>query len=417
MKKYFLCLAFAGLGAGSLARAQTPAPYLTEATFTLSVDDWADISINGIPIIDSQPYTSAEKGPQTTTAVPKSLCYFERENVLAIEVTDKSVGVTIGQDSVGIAYLLRLKSSDGRELILSSDNAADHTGFYIADKMAGSPRDWQKMAFDDSSWTQAFCTGPLIPYAAQVIDPRTNQPVSFLSARSISSKSQFAGERHLFRRKFFLNIGNNPNCDKSMEAPRIGPLVLEQPDQRHPVLIPTKTPTPTPTPQPTPTAVFYPAPVLNPTPVKRIVSSRPVRRPRPRPTPTLGFSPPAGRVVLDSGEPSSSTPVLLPSPTPVITVQTEGSEGQTIVFDRPPANIYMSFADGPGVYRLEVWDKDGRRVRNLYEKKIIAMAEDWATWDGKDEQGLDCPRGWYFVIFSKDGKMLKKILAGKTSPN
>ena len=77
----------------------------------------------------------------------------------------------------------------------------------------------------------------------------------------------------------------------------------------------------------------------------------------------------------------------------------------------------MSFADGPGVYRLEVLDKDGRHVRDLYEKKIVAAAEDWAEWDGKNDRGLDCPRGWYYVIFSKDGTAIKKILAGKTNSN
>ena len=105
------------------------------------------------------------------------------------------------------------------------------------------------------------------------------------------------------------------------------------------------------------------------------------------------------------------------TPTPAPSPMAEKTEGQTIVFDQPPANIYMSFADGPGVYRLEVLDKDGRHVRDLYEKKIVAAAEDWAEWDGKDDRGLDCPRGWYYVIFSKDGTAIKKILAEKTNSN
>ncbi len=414
MKKYILILMLVTLPLPSLAQPQPAPSYLKAVTFHVSVDDWADVWINDIPIVDSQPYTSSGKGPQAIAALPKSLCYFQRENILAIEVSDKAVSVMEPGDSVGIAYILQMVFSDGRELLLTSDDSRDHTSHYIADRFAGEPRDWHKMTFNDEYWQKAYNTGPSIPYAALLNNPQTNQPVSFLSASSNSSRAQVGGERHLFRRKFFLNIGDNPNCGSP--APRIEPLVVSQPDIRHPV----KIPTPTPIPPPTPTPWVIKAPVMTPTPVR--VNLPPPARPKIKtrfwntftPTPTFRLIP------LVKPKPVYKAPVMEPSvnqvipSTPTLSFVPPEAEPQTIVFDTPPANIYMSFADGPGVYRLEVFDESGRHFKNLFERKIVATEEAWAVWDGKNDQGAEAPPGRYFVIFSKDGKVLKNIFVTRT---
>ena len=411
-KKLTLLIFMVSFQMGRQALAQNTAPYLVKATFIISVDDWADIFLNGTPIIDSQRYTPEKSGPQTVTCVPDHLCYFKRENILAVEVSDKSVVTKGDRDVVGIAYVLEMTSSDGKTFRLTSSDAQDQKSFYIGDKMAGEPRGWHYMTFNDDSWKAACLTGPSIPFAATIRDPQTGEPVSFLSSLMPSPDARFPGERHLFRRKFFLNIGNNPDCGKPMQAPRIEPLVVTQPDRRHPVSLPTATATPV----PAPSAIFVPPGETNPEPTPTVPPRRAPLRWRLNPTPTPVFTSTILGPEVVRGESTPLTareiaPSVAENPVPV------KAEGQTIVFDRPPANIYMSFADGPGVYRLEVLDKDGRHLRYLYEKKIIAQKEDWAEWDGRDDQGLVCPRGWYFVIYSKDGKLLKKILAGKTAAN
>jgi hypothetical protein len=102
------------------------------------------------------------------------------------------------------------------------------------------------------------------------------------------------------------------------------------------------------------------------------------------------------------------------TPTPPLVLTPPAAEAQTIVFGAPPANIYMSFADGPGIYRLELFDGAGVFLGSLFEKRIVAQADGWAVWDGKTGGGREAPPGRYFVIFSKDGKPLKKIFITRT---
>jgi hypothetical protein len=85
-------------------------------------------------------------------------------------------------------------------------------------------------------------------------------------------------------------------------------------------------------------------------------------------------------------------------------------EAQTIVFGKPPANIYISFADGPGVYRLEIFDQGLHPLRNLFEKRIVAQEDAWVEWDGKDDGGQDVPFGPYLAVYSKDGRELNRIM-------
>jgi len=97
-----------------------------------------------IPLLTVSPITSLEKGPHAISAIPESLCHFQRENVLAMEVSDKAVSVKSEDDSVGIAYILQMVFSDGRQMLLTSDDAADHRCRYIPDRMAGEPREWHQ---------------------------------------------------------------------------------------------------------------------------------------------------------------------------------------------------------------------------------------------------------------------------------
>jgi hypothetical protein len=131
---------------------------------------------------------------------------------------------------------------------------------------------------------------------------------------------------------------------------------------------------------------------------------------KPKPTPTLGFAP---RVVAEPvvvNAPDIQEKALLPTPTPSFTAEPTGHQAQTIVFGVPPANIYISFADGPGVYRLEVFDNALHPLRKLFEKKVVAQDDAWVEWDGKDDQGQDVLPGSYLAIFSKDGRELNKII-------
>jgi flagellar hook assembly protein FlgD len=79
------------------------------------------------------------------------------------------------------------------------------------------------------------------------------------------------------------------------------------------------------------------------------------------------------------------------------------------VFQTPPVEIYVNFADGPGRYQLEVLDGKGTPLAMIFDKKIVGEQDAWVVWDGKDSRGQDAPIGQYFVIFYKDGKPLRSI--------
>jgi len=88
---------------------------------------------------------------------------------------------------------------------------------------------------------------------------------------------------------------------------------------------------------------------------------------------------------------------------------------QSIEFSDAPANIYVGFADGPGVYQLQIVDSRGKLLQVIYDQKVVAQADAWVGWDGKDAQGLDVPPGKYFVIIYKDGKALKSLSVVRVS--
>lgn len=414
---------FAGIFSALRAYPQDSSPYLTGATIYISVDDWADIWLNDIEIVDSQPITPAALGFQTIQCIPQHLCYFQRENILAIENTNAYKVPAPVDDRVGVAYILRLRLSNGTQLTFSSDDLADHKSAYIPDRMEAEPRGWRKLAFEDGSWPQAQSVGTTIPNLASLFDPETHLATQFLSARSTDSEARYPGERHLYRRKIYLDIGPNPYC-----APvTVVSVVPFAPKTFKVDTVPTATvlsrlfpvPVPTPTPRgfiqwrPSPLPIQVPPiwPTPTPIPSSPAVQTHKMLRKKvkPKPTPTFEFAPRVTAEPVVDNAPEVPVPIFSPTPTPLFTAESTGDQAQTIVFGVPPANIYISFADGPGIYRLEVFDNALHPLRNLFEQKIVAQADAWVEWDGKDDQGQDVPIGSYLAIYTKDGQELNKI--------
>jgi hypothetical protein len=84
---------------------------------------------------------------------------------------------------------------------------------------------------------------------------------------------------------------------------------------------------------------------------------------------------------------------------------------ETIVFTLPSINVYMGFRDGVGVYKLEVLDGLGRHLKTLFDQSVAAnQREAWASWDGTNDSGHQAGAGNYYVVLSKDGHFLKKIV-------
>lgn len=504
------------IGLAAPAFSQTQDPYLVSATFYISVDDWADLWLNDVPIVDSQPRTPANADTKIITAKPNSLCYFSRENILAIEITKTTLKNKFASDpSVGFGYFLILKLSDGREVVLSSNESDQHRALYLADQADSEPAEWHNKFFNDASWTSAFPTLFRLPQCAQVKDPRSGEKAIFLSARSMEPKALMPGERHLFRRYFSLPISQNPLCLSPTPLPQNRPslisvpkpnrkvLPLGTPEPRQLVLVPptplpqpayrppegprheemphphlarpaftptvtrpwTFTPTftrpftstatstysftSTPTPPFTPTVYFtwyptasftpWPRVYSQPTPFFAIPTPFPVE---PTPIPTVGkktkrthrltsayLAAPSSPATVVSFQPilltptptvdwlyrpPSSTPTPLPilplwatpTPSPALT----NSQAQTLEVPMPPANLYVNFADGPGIYQLAIYDSQGQLIRSIYQKRAINESDDWAVWDGKNESGQDALPGYYRVLFTLNGVQLKDVI-------
>ena len=115
------------------------------------------------------------------------------------------------------------------------------------------------------------------------------------------------------------------------------------------------------------------------------------------------------------------TPILktaLPTPTLVApTLLSLLDKEQTINFAAPPANIYVSFGDGPGWYQLQVVDIRANLVKTIYDHHVVAETDAWVEWDGRDEKGEDMPPGQYFVVIYKDGTALKSISVMRSPEN
>lgn len=229
-----------------------------------------------------------------------------------------------------------------------------------------------------------------------------------------------------------------------------------------PIPIRTRTPVPSPTPWPTYTPTDTPVPwpwihqsaspdltwatrIPEPSPLPRSTSTFIPANPKPSPTlvrfvpkPTATQSP--TRVVLTprraipslthSIMPTATTilnypptlrrkPQPQPSPTParLNPAQLPSLDPSlNVVFTEPPANIYITFADGPGRYQVEVVDDRGNALETIFDRKIVAESDAWVVWDGMNPKVKLVAPGQYYVILTKDGKALKRISVIRDTP-
>ncbi len=192
-----------------------------------------------------------------------------------------------------------------------------------------------------------------------------------------------------------------------------------------PIPIPTATPWPgpapwramTPTPNPAlklskgyslPASNFLPASL--PTPRPRLPAKPQPKPLRIQPTPTWVWRP--TKTATPWPWPTITPIPQDPLPTPTLVAPALLSlldKEQTIEFSAPPANIYVTFADGPGHYQLQIVNAGANLVKTIYDRHVIGETDTWVEWDGHDERGHDMPPGRYFVVIYKDGKALKSI--------
>jgi hypothetical protein len=366
--------------------------------------------------VDQYPYTSLTRGYVTIKFAKDQLCSLQKENALAIEFTQTLERNTAlkRDDDLGVAYLLEIHYSDGQSQIVSSSEGDQHLVYEINDRSTLNPGDWKSVGFNDQQWRRVKITGPNSDIQKVLKDPKTNQVVQYLFCFNADTLAGHLGERRLFRRKFSMDVVPGPTCPQ----PRIFP--TKTPTSRPVPPTPTYTPrpkptatpvppTPTYTPRPRPTATPTPRPVVRqpsstPTPIKRRqLVATPTRVPKALPTWT------PTRVRRTTWVTPSPTPRLKPTSTYTAIPRTAESLPQTIVFVSPPVNILVTFADGPGRYKLEVVDAKENPVQTLYYKRVSAERQTWVTWDGNNDQGQLMPYGHYSAVFSKDGKVLRHI--------
>jgi hypothetical protein len=399
---YFLTLGLVGATSPLLAQYGYPKPYLISASIYMSADAQADVWLNGTHIAHC-PHTTMTTGYKTIEAKPDSLCYFKNSNVLAIKLMGSK---TPAEDHfIGVAYVVRFWLSDGSFLVVNSSTARENRCFYLPHREE-EPEGWEKIGFDDSGWQTAQSSGDMIPDTASLAGG-----VNFLTATNNGYFVQFAGEKQLFRRYFSLDISVNPRClTKNTLAPpsRIWPNGLPAVNHSTPAKIPKMSITPEVLPahqQPLQAAPQLQHPlygsnfalILRPA---QIGSVSPSENPYPVASPV-----PSPLVISNPGNAGGNVPVNTPS----VGTASAHDDG-AIVFGPSSANILVTFGDGPGFYKVEAVDENSTHLKTLLNQRIITDAETWLAWDGKDDQGNDVPAGRYYILCSKAGTVLQKIL-------
>ena len=163
-----------------------------------------------------------------------------------------------------------------------------------------------------------------------------------------------------------------------------------------------------------PTAV--PSPVFQSRPtrvVRRVPTPAPrvrVQRWTPTPIPPTETATPAPvRKRRAAAAPIKRKPVVAPTLTPVPAPAGGGPGGSVIAFSSLPVNIDASFGDGPGVYQCEIVDSQGNHVNTIFNKRVAFEKESWISWDATNDQGRQVRYGMYYAVFTKDGKLIRKI--------
>jgi len=405
---YFYLLALGLMGATSSLLAQNGylKPYLVSASIYMAADAQAEVWLNGIHIAYC-PHTTMAASYKTFEAKPDSLCYFKNSNVLAIKLMGSKRPAE--DHFIGVAYAIRFRLSDGSFLVVNSSTARENRCFYLPQREE-EPEGWEKVGFDDSAWQTAQSSGDMIPNTASLAGG-----INFLTATNNGYFVQFAGEKQLFRRYFSLDIRVNPRCltqntlasrwvwpnglavnhsankataQKIAITPEVLP-VHQQPLQADPQLQ-----------HPLYGSNF--ALILRPAQM----GSSPTRE-NPYSAASLVPSPSASPNPANAGG-------NIPTNTPVVQKTATQDDG-AIVFGPSSANILVTFGDGPGLYKVEAVDENLTHLKTLLNQRIITDAETWLAWDGKDDQGNDVPAGRYYILCSKAGMVLQKILLRRVS--
>jgi hypothetical protein len=393
-------------------------PYLVAAEIDIAVDNQADLWLNGI-LIKHCRHTLMETGCQRVAARPDSLCYFKNTNVLAIRVQGSKSSQ--GDGFIGVAYAFRFQLSDGTYRVVDSSSPDDHRCFYLPRRGVDEPDGWKEIGFDDSRWLRAQSSGDMIPNTASLSGGDSGGVAGFLTATSKGYSTQYPGEKQLFRRRFDLDIAVNPRClpKGSMTAPSF--LWSDSVPTRGRTARPPTTGTVmsiTPEVLPVHREPLASLPQLNYPAYRR---GLPVLKPQivwPTFTPAVnGFSPsvlvplyiantptPTPQPVVF--RPRTRMPMDNPAPTPTVIVQDDGA----IVFGRSKANLLVSFGDGPGFYKVEAVDEYFNHLKTILDQHVLDETQIWLTWDGKDEGGKDAPPGCYYILCSKEGMLLQKII-------
>ncbi len=184
--------------------------YLVSCTLNVSAGNSISLYLNG-HLVDRVSYTNVRTGPQKIIGRPSSLCYFQAENIFAFELDGSNHITTLSYGYTGFAYSVDLEFSDGSHRIITSNETNQHLSLYLADRLVGNPRGWENLDFDETGWQVPYSAAS-IPGLPEVWNPQTGIPVGYLSASKTVPLQGLSGERHLFRRKFSLEMAPAPQC-------------------------------------------------------------------------------------------------------------------------------------------------------------------------------------------------------------
>lgn len=439
------------------------APYVKNASLDVSVDDLADVWLNGVPVVQSLDLTMPGRGRVGPHSIDP--CLFKPANLLALRCADNN------PTSAMIAFLLRIDLSDGTTRWFSSRETGRIKAYYVGAPGAPEPGGWWMPGFMDRDWTEARSVGAYSTYLSMINEPDAPERPLYLSATDNGGKTLQDGERHLFRAFFDLDAGDNPACGAPTPTwvpptrtstpvptptwtPSPTPTATYRPPTatktplpprptdtprplptRTPWILPTRTPwiVPTRTPWIPPTRTPWIVPTRTPTVPPTATATRPrptatrvpptstptARPPRPtatapwkklEPTPTMRYS---GNVMVNGPRqwtpPTATATRPRPSapPTPLPTVTPE-AHPEALVFDHLPVAIHVKLADGAGTYTVDLYDASLRPLERLFEKKVAGNLEEWIEWDGKLD-GRTAPSGSYLFVCRKGERELKRI--------
>ncbi len=282
------------------------APHVTSAELYLSVDDIADVWLNGAPIVTRQPLTMPDKGGIGKVRVDP--CLLEPNNLLAVRCTDNQPTAAV------VAFLLRMDLSDGSVRWFSSRETERMKGLYVGPPSANEPPGWFLRGFLDRDWEEVESLGTYSTYLSMIEVPEGPKPF-YLSTTDTQGKTQIDGERHLFRCFFALEAAPKPDCSATSTPTRRAIPTATATSSPTVTAVPTKTPTPRRVKTATPTATRRPpraTSTFSPIPTATRVPLKPTRTPWViPPTATPWFTPTATRYV--------PPPTRTPWPTPTAT--------------------------------------------------------------------------------------------------